>query len=222
MIIHAISDLHGYRPALTGGDLLIIAGDLTARDEYVEYGVFFEWLESLDYKRKIIIAGNHDNKLNDDIDLDFPDLGIEYLQDSGTEFEGLKIWGTPHSLWFNGINPNCKAFTGRERQMRKWYEKIPEGLDILISHGPPYGILDKNYEGKNCGCISLMNCIEMIMPEMVLFGHIHENGGQYVQKKGILYINGSVVDERYRLTNNGRKISFDASMPKMQRFKVVK
>ncbi len=202
MIVHAISDLHGHRPPLTGGDLLIIAGDLTARDEYEEYHKFQAWLEKQNYRRKIIVGGNHDNKLKDDLDFDFPELGIEYLCDSGTEFEGLKIWGTPHSLWFNGINPKCKAFTGRERQMRKWYEKIPEGLDILISHGPAYQINDRLSDGNHAGSFTLRAEIEFKVPKCVITGHIHEAAGFMVLKTPNLDIkcyNVSCVDEHYQL-----------------------
>lgn len=202
MIVHAIADLHGYRPPLTGGDLLIIAGDLTANDEYDEYSVFQAWLEKQDYRRKIIVGGNHDNKLKDDLDLDFPACGIEYLCNSGTRFEGLKIWGTPHSLWFDGINPKCKAFTGRERQLRKWYEKIPYDLDILISHGPAWQLNDRLSDGTNVGSFALRDAIEQKCPKVLITGHIHEAAGFCLFKNAgndIKCYNVSCVDEHYQL-----------------------
>lgn len=126
MIIDSIADLHGFKPELPHGDLLIIAGDLTARDTLDEYTLFMEWLEKQKYSRKILVAGNHDNQIENGIDFDFPKLGIEYLEDSGTECEGLKIWGTPHSLLFPGVNPRCTAFMGTEEELEEKYDLIPD------------------------------------------------------------------------------------------------
>ena len=62
--ITAISDLHGHYPELEGGDLLIVAGDLTARDSAIELYDFMDWImNDCCYKKRIIIAGNHDNIL---------------------------------------------------------------------------------------------------------------------------------------------------------------
>ncbi len=243
MDITCVSDLHGFYPKLEGGDLLIIAGDLTARGTQEEFydpdsgwegdATFIGWLDMQNYEKIIIIAGNHDNFLKEKIEM--PLSNIEYLCDSGTEFQGLKIWGSPWTLSFKGMNPKCKAFTCEtEEDLAEKWKLIPDDIDILITHGPPYGILDKAIR-HDCFCMSdppkqmyehvgsksLGNSIEKIMPEMVLFGHIHEQGGKYVQKKGILYINGSVVDEGYRNVNRARRIIFDEEMPKMQRFKII-
>lgn len=227
MKIDCISDLHGYLPKLEGGDLLIIAGDMTARDTEEEWGKFEHWLTEQNYEEKIIIAGNHDNFLNsmdeDEMWQHWCRVGVTYLCDSFTEFRGLKIWASPWSLWFHGINPKCKAFTGSENDLQKKYDLIPnfpDFIDILITHGPPFGTLDECSNGS-VGSKSLMKCITKVLPEMVIFGHIHEQGGKYVQKEGVLYINGSIVDEKYRNVNPRRRIIFDEKMPKMQRIKRI-
>src|SRR5690349_16270157 len=101
MIIDCISDLHGFYQKLEGGDLLIVAGDLTAKDTLEELHAFNYWLLKQDYEKIVFIAGNHDNKLQNreprnEIEWEgTPDTlnRIVYLCDSGTEFEGLKIWG---------------------------------------------------------------------------------------------------------------------------------
>src|ERR1700722_1998733 len=114
MIIDCISDLHGHYPELEGGDLLIISGDFTAMDTEENWLSFENWICSQKYKEKIIIAGNHDNFL---ASMDehrmwkyWDKVGITYLCDSGTEFKGLKIYGSPWTHRFPRINPKCCAF----------------------------------------------------------------------------------------------------------------
>ena len=175
MIIDAISDLHGEQPDLGKGDLLILAGDLTSNDTPRAWEDFFYWLSKQNYSKKIFISGNHDNQAMSQFDWG---PNTDYLCDYGIEYKGLKIWGSPWSLWFNGINPHCKAFTGTERDLCKKYEKIPKGLDILISHGPPFMINDTLSDGRSAGSLSLRTHIEDKLPKIVICGHIHEQGGK--------------------------------------------
>jgi Icc-related predicted phosphoesterase len=187
MIIDCISDLHGEFPTLQGGDILIVAGDLVGHSTHEAYVYFDEWIGNQDYRFKVIIAGNHDTFIKG-----FEFKNCTYLEDSGCEFEGLKIWGSPRSLWFHGINPRCKAFTGSENDMRKFCERIPNDINILITHTPPYGILDYSKFGSHCGSISLLHKINQIKPIISIFGHIHEDGGKIIKgtnmsgKKGAL------------------------------------
>jgi len=174
--IDCCGDLHGFQPSLPGGDLLIVCGDLMARDTHLEYQKFFSWLRDQKYKRKIFIGGNHDNRLTDFYCTPEELMDFEYLCDSGTEYEGLKIWGVPYSLLFDGINPKCAAFTGSEEFLKSKYDLIPNDIDILISHSPAYGILDENVEGEHCGSKSLLAAIQRINPTLVIHGHIHEQG----------------------------------------------
>lgn len=214
MIIDCISDLHGLYPKLEGGDLLIIAGDLTARDTQEEYDKFDNWLayETKNYRKKIFIAGNHDNLLIKEKPRKYM-VGyknkktekFEYLCDSGTEFDGLKIWGSPWSLTFPGINPRCTAFTCLEKDMKKKFENVPSDIDILITHQPPYGILDEIYtfEGLPChvGSKRLKDLITRTVPKLVVFGHIHEQGGSRIGLKDTVFVNASHVNERYKPLN---------------------
>lgn len=202
MIIHAISDLHGHDPDLPGGDLLIIAGDLTGQDEFSQYSDFQCWLEKQDYRQKVVVAGNHDVKIESGIDFNFPTLGITYLEDSGIDIHGVKIWGTPHSLTFRGINPNCKAFTGNESQIAKDYALIPADLDILISHGPAFMINDRLSDGRMVGSLSLRQVLDVKRPKAFICGHIHEAAGFTLLKtqgRNIRCYNVSCVDENYKL-----------------------
>lgn len=191
--IDCISDLHGYFPELPGGDILIVAGDLTASDKYSEYMDFFDWLNSQQYKKKIIIAGNHDNQIfyrtfipdNDEYAeyLDVIDDAMDYsntsyLCDSGTEFEGLKIWGSPWSLKFEGMNPACMAFTcDTEEELADKFSLIPDDVDILVTHGPPKYGLDRTIDDRFVGSESLRDWVFTHQPKLHIFGHIHESYG---------------------------------------------
>ena len=208
MIIDCISDLHGHYPKLDGGDLLIIAGDLTARDTEKDWLDFEIWICEQEYREKIIIFGNHDNFLNSmdehKIWRYWDKVGVTYLCDSVTEFHGLKIWGSPWSLTFPGINPKCTAFTGTEEELEQKYALIPDDIDILITHGPPYGILDK-VENRNVGSRSLAVKIGHMEnpPKLWICGHIHECYGEdfFIRDKPCRIINASHVNEYYQPVN---------------------
>lgn len=234
MIIDCISDLHGYLPVLEGGDLLIVAGDLTGRDHVFEYKIFFEWLKDQEYTKKVLVAGNHDNLLNknthtyrkqNDI-FDWID-GCDFLLDSGTEFEyeeeveedhkfmgtikykckkKLKIWGSPWVMYFPGMNEHCAAFTciAPTQMMEKW-ELIPNDTDILITHSPQMHILDKTCRKYRVGCPYLYQKIKQLQPKLHVCGHIHENHGTDMHGATIC-VNASLMDQKYRPINNPIRI----------------
>ena len=214
MIIDCISDLHGFYPKLEGGDLLIVAGDLTKRDKPIEHEEFYLWLAEQDYDKKIVIAGNHDNFL-----VDHPDQfrlnedGIEYLCDSGTEFEGLRIWGSPWTKTFEGMNPHCKAFTcDTEEELAEKWAMIPDDIDILITHSPPYGIFDSVRRfpqdiPENTGSKYLSDKFRgSTTLKLHIFGHIHEHGGKSGDIGMTKFINCSHVNERYQPVNKPVRI----------------
>jgi Icc-related predicted phosphoesterase len=213
MIIDCISDLHGFLPELEGGDLLIVAGDLTARDTHGEYLRFLSWLHKQKYRHYIFIAGNHDNLIQKEEVLTGSLSNTTYLCDSGTEFEGLKIWGTPWTAQFPGINPHCCAFTidfgpNTEKWLAEKWALIPSDTDILISHSPPYGILDSITTGERVGSKSLqMELFTRLRPKLFVCGHIHEAYG--VEPKGGIVenaVNASHVNERYKPVNKPVRI----------------
>jgi len=215
MKITAISDLHGYLPKLPGGDLLILAGDYTSSDKVKQWAEFFAWLKKQKYTKKILVAGNHDHLLEkgfpkhqkeaDDLKevQEFLEINedFEYLCDSSTEYNGLKIWGSPHSLWFQGINPKCTAFSTDETTLKKHYNKIPCDIDILVTHTPPWGMLDRNLNNESCGSLSLRNhtlCRERFTNlKLHVFGHIHEEGGKMFETTFCKFVNASIMNEFY-------------------------
>lgn len=222
MIIDCIADLHGHYPKLEGGDLLIVAGDWTTSDKPHEVLEFGLWINNQKYKRKIVIAGNHDNMIQETprIFEGLPNFVLTYLCDSGTEFEGLKIWGSPWTKTFPGMNPHCKAFTcDTEEELAEKWALIPEDTDILITHGPPYGIMDAVHREVFCGgrggwvgSESLLEKVFRIRPKLHVFGHIHEGYGRYnhTPREGssenlgitpVTFVNCSHVNERYKPVN---------------------
>ena len=224
MIIDCISDLHGYYPKLEGGDLLLLAGDYTMSGKLVQWADFFGWLREQPYEKKVLVAGNHDNfcssgfpknqieadELKEVIDFLDIDVDFEYLCDSGTEYKGAKIWGSPWSLWFNGINQKCMAFTGSEEDLKQKYEEIPTDIDILITHSPPYGILDINQRNQHCGSTELRNIVisrrRLSNLKLHVFGHIHECGARNYSTTLCNFVNCSFVDESYNPIHGAQRI----------------
>ena len=210
MIIDCISDLHGHFPKLKGGDLLIVAGDLTANDTVREYIEFACWLSSQKYKHKIFIGGNHDNRLINFNRTEFKKCN--YLCDSGTEFEGLKIWGSPWTKTFPEMNPHCKAFTvDTDEELEEKWKMIPDDIDILITHEPPHGFFDnvqrstgkiRGYAVDHTGSKSLReHVVARIKPKFHVFGHIHEHGGNICDCVITKFINASIMNEVYEPIN---------------------
>lgn len=222
MIIDCVADLHGHYPQLEGGDLLIVAGNLTARDTCVEHIKFQMWLHDQKYSKKIIVAGNHDNRLQElgfaSVQRQYAELEEDYLCDSGTEFEGLKIWGSPWTLRFEGMNPNCMAFTCEtEEELAEKWAMIPQDTDILVTHAPAYGILDqvedmRSNKIESKGSKSLYGYLKYAFrPKLHVFGHIHEGYGLIESFPGynnnmVKSINASHVNERYEPVNKPIRI----------------
>lgn len=214
MIIDCVSDLHGHLPNLDGGDLLIIAGDLTAKDEPGDYLKFFAWIAKQKYRKKIVIAGNHDMLIQKGTVPMKAIADFEYLEDSGTEFEGLKIWGSPWTPWFSGVSSKCKAFMKKDYLLTKYWEKIPPETDILVTHCPPRGFLDYVGNDKNVGSKSLCDELDFRKendygPLYHVFGHIHENGGMEIVDDVCLHANCSLVNRWYEPVNLPVRIVHD-------------
>ena len=222
--IDCISDLHGEYPELEGGDLLLVAGDLTGSDKLVQWHDFYQWLQRQDYRKKVYIAGNHDKQLQDDED--FPEYELingiaDYLCDSGCEFEGLKIYGTPWTKSFKGMNPHCMAFTVEsEGELKEKWKQIPDDVDILITHCAPNGILDKKtplysdpytkWIPKHLGSESLYQRLSGLRNlKLHVFGHIHEGYGLAQGAKGHwekLFVNASHMNRFYEPENKPVRI----------------
>jgi hypothetical protein len=123
--------------------------------------------------------------------------GITYLQDSGIEIDGLKFWGSPWQPWFCDWAFNLPRMGP---DLREVWNKIPLGTDVLITHGPPHGVLDQVHGGDHLGCEELKNRLVSVKPQVHIFGHIHDSYG-VAQSKTTTYVNPSSCDEQYRMRN---------------------
>jgi len=172
-----ISDTHNRcSAALPDGDILIHAGDLTHTGTFAELRQGARWLKSLPHKHKIFVAGNHDvcleNILVNGKEAELQDFlrPIHYLRDSGIAIEGLQLWGSPWIPIYGG------GFNIAHDELRARWTKIPNGLDVLITHTPPKGILDKEDE-EFIGCSELAHAIKRVRPRVHAFGHAHQGHG---------------------------------------------
>jgi Icc-related predicted phosphoesterase len=197
----AISDSHTkhHRLLLPSADAIIHAGDISSRGFEGEIIDFLDWFRKLDYKYKIFIAGNHDFYFEKQDERKIKQLipsNVIYLNDSGIQIEGIKIWGSPIQPWF--YNWAFNRYRGAD--IKKHWDLIPTDTDILITHGPVEGILDKTINGDVVGCKDLLEKVQEIKPKFHICGHIHEGYG-IMQKDETTFINASVLDENYRLKN---------------------
>lgn len=201
MKIVIISDTHGFHEKIDipNGDILICAGDICNRSTIKEVIQFDRFLAQLPHSHKIIIAGNHDFPFQNSPDIAKASLqNCIYLQDSSVEINGIKIYGSPWQPCFFDWAFNLES--GDE--IRQKWDLIPYDTDILITHCPPFGILDIVH-GQNQGCEELFKAIYRIRPRYHIFGHIHEGYGQSIIEDTV-FINASICDERYQPINKVR------------------
>ena len=196
----ALSDTHGnHNFDLPPGDVLLHAGDVSSRGLKSEIQRFLDWFSSLDYTYKIFIAGNHDfffeEAPKEEIEAMIPD-NLIYLNDSGVEIEGIKIWGSPIQPWFHDWAFNRK----RGPEIQKHWDLIPADSDIVITHGPAFGIHDRLISGMPVGCEDLLPTLQRIAPKVHLCGHIHEAYGER-QVGETLFLNASILNVRYEIAN---------------------
>jgi len=222
MKIWHISDTHSYHKFLEipeDIDMVIHSGDFSNYHDVLknepEALNFLSWFAALEIKHKVLIAGNHDAFA---IFLKFKELcinlGITYLENTEVVIDGLKIWGSPYTPQFG----NWHFMKSRAKIGRVW-QSIPDDTDIIVTHGPPKGILDisedRYHSIEFCGCSALKKRV-LKMPNLKLmcFGHIHNNtdiinaGTMNLSTSDTIFSNGSVVtDGKFgRLSSNGNII----------------
>jgi Icc-related predicted phosphoesterase len=187
-------------------DILICAGDalpyagggkgmaVIQQENFIRNSLI-PWMMLQPVKDIVFIAGNHDwifDVARKSVP-EFPD-NVHYLQDEEIEVQGLRIYGTPQQPIFLDW-----AFNRTPERLEMFFEKIPEGLDILISHTPPHGIMDvPAFPGEegHFGCKILKKRIEEVKPKYVIFGHFHGCYG-VEEIDDTTFVNCTVVNEQY-------------------------
>ena len=184
-ILH-ISDTHGAHRRmgeLPEAEVLVHSGDFTMTGSESEAIDFMNWFCDLPHKHKIFICGNHDECLYG-ANIDGLDNNVHYLYNSEIEIDGIKFYGIP---LFMG-----DSMFGKQKQ---FYEKIPGDTDILITHCPPYGILDFD-DDRNWGSEELLSAVIKLSPQAHLFGHIHKSHG-VLRLGSTIYSNSAIMNEDY-------------------------
>jgi Icc-related predicted phosphoesterase len=177
--IVAVADTHLVHKDLKvpDGDVLVHAGDMCRRGSLEELEVAAQFFLSLPHRHKVVVAGNHDWSFVNQPEEARRLLGdAVYLEGSGAEVAGLRFWGGP---WQPEYNDWAFNLPPGEPLAEKW-ARIPDGLDVLVTHGPPRGIGDKSgYSEVRGGDEELLRRVRQVRPRLHLFGHIHEDGGNW-------------------------------------------
>lgn len=200
MKIICISDTHNQHRELNipYGDVIVHSGDFTDAGSKAETLNFLKWFSALPHKHKILVPGNHDfyiEKHRNDLSKFLPE-NINLLIDREYIIGDLKFWGSPYTpgngSWAFNKNPGS--------EIAEHWEQIPGDTDFLITHSPPYGILDELDNKRHIGCEKLLERIRQINLPLHIFGHIHNDYGM-VKRQNTVFINASSLDNKYRYIN---------------------
>lgn len=201
MRIVCISDTHGKHHRLLDlpeGDVLVHAGDFCNQGTLAEVQEFGKWLATLPYRHRIVVAGNHDWPFERTPRKARAALrSATYLQDKGVEIDGVRFWGSPWQPVFYNWAFNLP----RGPKLAEKWALIPDGTDVVITHGPPRGYGDQCLSnGFNAGCDDLLVALERCGARLHVAGHIHEGYG--VRNHGpMTIVNASTCNLNYQPVN---------------------
>lgn len=150
--------------------MIIHLGDACEGGDEDQLRDFFQWFSGLPVAHKLFVAGNHDLpfELDPERALSLIPPGVEFLENNGITIRGIHFCGVVARPWL--FEPVI----------------LPDNIDILITHGPPLGILD-----ENIGCPILQKVVRKAKPAYHLFGHIHSEGGKCIMNGETTYCNVS-------------------------------
>lgn len=201
--IAAVSDTHGRPFTIPKADLFIHCGDMTAGGSLGETKDFADFIRTNSpCAWNIICVGNHDKCFEDDWE------SAASLFDArcfvvNNQSVTITVGDETIKLWISGFTPPFMrwSFMATEEELAKMYLSMPDELDILVTHGPPRGILDTGYQDPHVGSIALAEALEWRNVKHNVFGHLHSCGGQSVQPyfEGTTYHNVAACDDAYKL-----------------------
>jgi len=204
-----LSDTHNAHDGLRvpEGDVLVHAGDFTGRGHRTEIEKFGKFFSKLPHRHKVIVAGNHDFMFEREPEEALALLGdVTYLQDSGVNIGGLEFWGSPWQPEYHNWAFNLP----RGEEIAKKWSLVPESTDVLVTHGPPAGIMDELHSFGAIGCEELALARKRIQPRLHIFGHVHEGYGSQVDD-GILSVNAANCNLWYRAVNPPVVVDWDGT-----------
>lgn len=204
MRIIIISDTHNKRIELPHADLLIHCGDHSSMGYERELIQFNKWMGEIksNYTHGIILVpGNHDLLYEQNESLARSLVpNVKVLIHEEYEIDGFKIFGTPHQPIFGNW-----AYNKSPDELLRLYSQIPHDTNILISHCPPYMILDQlDHMGSipyaHVGSKELLQALDNLKSLSVhCWGHIHAANGRH-NMNGVEFINASICNEYYKPT----------------------
>lgn len=211
MRIVALSDTHGFHNKLTvpDGDIFICAGDFAMRARLKHVSEFAKWVNHLPHKHKIVVAGNHDCACEEQDFLVKDEFSPSvYLRHDFIHVDGVCFFGSPYTSAVHDPSQwNFDYPKYGERGKRLWLELLEAPkIDVLITHGPPYGIMDRVLdphpgEDPHVGDETLLRVVKQIQPKVHIFGHIHEGYGKQITEGPTQFYNVSVCDVDYKPIN---------------------
>lgn len=191
--IVAVSDLHTYLPEIPDCDLLIVAGDAVSMSyppldqERFLTGPFSDWLDAAPAREIVGVSGNHEMVP----EAVLAELPWHYLSGRTVELCGLRVHGLP---WTNRFaDMPYQDDLGRElpNRLPPRFAAVPEGLDVLVSHQPPSGLLDHHADGPHRGSEALRWTLERARPRLCVVGHIHLQGS--IVHAGVQVVNAALA-----------------------------
>jgi Icc-related predicted phosphoesterase len=204
--IVCISDTHEWHRdvSVPDGDLLIHAGDFTFWNHVSKIQDFNNWLGELPHRYKVVIPGNHDRVFNKDPSMRALITNAVLLINESVRLCGLNIWGSP-------VTCDDAAYGHTRRDERaKLYASIPKDTHILVTHGPPFGILDREPGShRREGCTELRLAVMQLQPRLHVFGHVHAGYGTY-KNETTQFVNAALLGWTGDLEN--RPIVLDISL----------
>jgi Icc-related predicted phosphoesterase len=208
--IVVVSDTHGQheRLGILSGDVLIHCGDFGVGDRNGQKSIadLDSWFSRQRFRSIICIGGNHDFLAEELQSRGKPVFRHAiYLEDESATLDGLVFYGAP---WVPELASWAHYRTADE--LKRAWAKIPENVDVLITHTPPKGILDKNSNGRECGCSQLRTRLQELRPQVHCFGHIHASAGT-IDLAGTKYVNACIVNSRYEVV--GKAIDIEVKTP---------
>ncbi|KAL2810027.1 metallophosphoesterase domain-containing protein [Aspergillus granulosus] len=186
-------------------DVAIHCGDLTTESKIQEFRTAIDLIKSINAPLKLVIAGNHDftmdipmfqrkvreanPPLNPDlVRREYGDYGevrklFDEAKDNGIIFldEGTHTFSLPNGtslkVYASPYTPSLGDWAFQYHPEVGHNFALGNDVDVVITHGPPRGIMDMAYSGERAGSPALFEAIARSRPRMHCFGHIHEGWG---------------------------------------------